>query len=163
MLRENFDRLLTATLKAVQDHYRERLVALAVYGSVARGTAREDSDVDLLIVCDSLPLGRIRRIEEFDKVEKRLEPVLRSLQNHGISTSLSVVLKTPDEVRKGSPLYLDLVEDARILFDRGGFFRSYLDELKKRLARLGARRVWRGNAWYWDLKPDFKPGDVIEL
>ena len=120
-LRENFDLLLTATLKTVQNHYRDRLVTLAVYGSVARGTAREDSDVDLLIVCDPLPPGRMKRIEEFEKVEERLEPVLCSLQNDGISTSLSVILKTPDEVKRGSPLYLDLVEDARILFDRGGF------------------------------------------
>ncbi|HWP57484.1 MAG TPA: hypothetical protein VNL14_06340, partial [Candidatus Acidoferrales bacterium] len=40
---------------------------------------------------------------------------------------------------------------------------SYLQRLRERLARLGARRVWRGNAWYWDLKPDFKPGDVFEI
>jgi hypothetical protein len=31
------------------------------------------------------------------------------------------------------------------------------------LAHLGARRVWLGNAWYWDLKPDYRPGDVFEL
>jgi hypothetical protein len=29
--------------------------------------------------------------------------------------------------------------------------------------QLDARRIWLGNAWHWDLKPDFKPGDVIEL
>ncbi|MFB3904718.1 MAG: hypothetical protein ACE15E_14805 [Acidobacteriota bacterium] len=38
-----------------------------------------------------------------------------------------------------------------------------LRDLKDRLARLGARRVWQGNAWHWDLKPDYKPGDVFEL
>jgi hypothetical protein len=26
-----------------------------------------------------------------------------------------------------------------------------------------AKRVWKGSAWYWDLKPDYRPGDVIEL
>jgi hypothetical protein len=24
-------------------------------------------------------------------------------------------------------------------------------------------RIWRGNAWLWDLKPDYQPGDVFEL
>ena len=163
MLHENFERLLTATLDAARDHYGDRLVTLAVFGSVARGTQRADSDVDLLLVCNALPPGRMKRMEEFSRVEDRLEPILRSLEQHGISTSLSPILKTPEEVQRGSPIYLDLVEDARLLFDRDGFFGGYLDQLRERLARLGARRVWRGNAWYWDLKPDFKPGDVFEI
>jgi hypothetical protein len=49
------------------------------------------------------------------------------------------------------------------LYDREGFLQSALGRLKARLESLGARRIWRGNAWFWDLKPDFKPGDVIEL
>jgi hypothetical protein len=31
------------------------------------------------------------------------------------------------------------------------------------LEQLGARRIWRGNAWFWDLKPDYRPGEVFEL
>jgi hypothetical protein len=31
------------------------------------------------------------------------------------------------------------------------------------LHELGARRVRLGSAWYWDLKPDFKPGEVFDL
>jgi hypothetical protein len=73
------------------------------------------------------------------------------------------VLKTPAEVEARSPLLLDMTEDARILFDRGGFLAGELAALRARLDELGARRVWRGSAWYWDLKPDFRPGDVIEL
>jgi hypothetical protein len=38
-----------------------------------------------------------------------------------------------------------------------------MTRLRERLATLGARRVWRGNAWFWDLKPDYQPGDVFEL
>ena len=56
-----------------------------------------------------------------------------------------------------------MVEDARILFDRDGFFAAVLERLRARLEALGARRVWRGNAWFWDLKPDYVPGEVFEL
>jgi len=56
-----------------------------------------------------------------------------------------------------------MVEDARILYDRQDFFSRRLDRLKKRLDELGAKRVRRGNAWYWDLKPDYRPGEIIEL
>jgi predicted nucleotidyltransferase len=64
---------LLVGLRAV---YGARLVACAVYGSVGRGTPREDSDVDLLIVARDLPVGRVARVEEFLPVEARLKPDL---------------------------------------------------------------------------------------
>jgi predicted nucleotidyltransferase len=163
MLAEKFDLLLREVLEAARSCYGERLVSLAVFGSVARGAQRPDSDVDLFLVCDPLPPGRMRRMAEFRQVEDRLEPLLSSLEREGISTSLSPVLKTPEEVRRGGFIYLDLVEDARLLYDRDDFFKNFLAQFKEKLDRLGARRIWRGNAWYWDLKPDFKPGDEIEI
>lgn len=63
----------------------------------------------------------------------------------------------------GRPLFLDMVQDARILYDDERFLARYLTTLRDRLHQLGARRVWLGNAWYWDLKPDLKPGEVIHL
>jgi hypothetical protein len=56
-----------------------------------------------------------------------------------------------------------MVEDARILYDAEGFLAAHLDRFRARLRELGARRVWRGNAWYWDLKPDLRPGKVSTL
>jgi hypothetical protein len=56
-----------------------------------------------------------------------------------------------------------MIDDARVLFDRDGFFAGVREAWRSRLAALGARRIWRGNAWLWDLKPDYQPGDVFEL
>jgi len=50
-----------------------------------------------------------------------------------------------------------------ILCDKDGFVKRLFDRMRARLQELGARRIWRGNAWYWDLKPDWHPGDVIEV
>jgi len=124
---------------------------------------REDSDVDLLIVAQNLPRGRMARVREFEQVEQALESFLLEMRKQGIETYLSPLFKTKEEALAGSPIFLDMVEDARILYDRDSFFASRLRELKQRLEILGARRIRRGSAWYWDLKPDYKPGDVIEL
>lgn len=163
MLQEAFDELLVALLTAIQLHYGERLVTVAVFGSVGRGVMRHDSDVDLLIIARDLPRGRIKRIEEFDAVEEAMADLLRDLARRGVYTAFSPILKIPEEVQAGSPLFLDMIEDARLLCDRGGFFARQLDRLRARLAELGAKRIWRSNAWYWDLKPDYKPGEVFEL
>ena len=77
--------------------------------------------------------------------------------------SLSPIFKTPAEVTAGSPLFLDMTDDARILYDRDAFLASAFSDFSARLARLGARRIWRDNTWYWDLKPDYKPGEVFEI
>lgn len=159
----NFERLLEAVLTACQRHYADRLISVAVYGSLGRGTPRADSDVDLLIVAEDLPEGRIARAREFQAVEAAVAPVLVELRAEGLAPELSPVFKTPREVGQGSPLFLDMVEDARILYDRDAFLASALRALRARLNRLGARRVWRGDAWFWDLKPDYRPGEVLDL
>lgn len=158
-----FAELTRRVTEACQAHFGDRLVSVAVFGSVGRGTPRPDSDVDLLVVLEDLPRGRFARQEVFDPVEQSVEPFLEALRQRGIDTTLSPILKTRAEAEAGSPLLLDMVEDARILYDRDGFFAARLERLRKRLALLGARRVRFKGGWYWDLKPDYKPGDVIEL
>ncbi len=159
--RQNLEQVFSALLRACEEVYGERLIAVVIFGSTGRGTARPDSDIDLLLISESLPNGRVRRVEEFEEVEKRFGRFV--LSELGAAPPLSPILKTPEEAGHGSPLFLDMTEDSRILFDREGFFARELDRLRERLAQLGARRVWLGNAWYWDLKPDYRPGEVFEL
>jgi hypothetical protein len=124
---------------------------------------RPDSDIDFLLIVNGLPRGRLRRIDEFETVEKGMKTHLEEAGRDGVYAQLSPVFKTPAEVRSGSPLFLDMVDDSWILYDREDFFRKELNLIRERLKRLGARRIWKGNAWYWDLKPDYKYGDEFEI
>jgi predicted nucleotidyltransferase len=162
-LLERYERVVDGLAAEVTACYGPRLVACAIFGSVARGTPRDGSDVDVLVVARDMPDGRMRRMEEFATVEENLAPLLASCTGDGPTPGISAVLKTPQEVISGTPLLLDMVEDARILFDRDGFLAARLDRLRRRLEELGSQRVWRGNAWHWVLKPDLKPGEVFEL
>lgn len=63
----------------------------------------------------------------------------------------------------GSRLFLDMLDDARILGDREGFLGAVFVGFWRRLDRLGTKCIWRGSAWYWDLKPDYEPGEVFEI
>ncbi|MBY0492874.1 MAG: nucleotidyltransferase domain-containing protein [Cyanobacteria bacterium] len=158
-----YGQLIEEAAAACRRHYGARLVSVAVFGSVARGTPSADSDIDLLIVADPLPTGRVARSAEFAAVEQSLaEPLLRA-ERIGLHPTFSAVFKTRSEVAAGSPLFLDMLDDARIVVDRGGFLRGAFAAFAARLARLGSRRVWRGDHWFWDLKPDYKPGEVFEL
>lgn len=156
----NRDDLFALVRSAALATFGPRLVSLAVFGSYGRGTARPGSDLDLLVVVRDLPPGRLARWEEWAPVEARVAEGLRGRP----PVPLSPVLKTPAEVEAGSPLLLDMTQDAVILYDAGGFLAGRLDRLRQRLQELGAQRVWLdGDRWYWDLKPDYKPGEVFDL
>lgn len=161
--KEHFQALVDALVPACQTHYGGRLVSLAIFGSVARGTMRPDSDIDVLVVAESLPRGRIPRVKDFAFVEEALSAELSARAQAGIHTSLSPVMKTREEVRYGSPLFLDMTDQARILYDRDNFLRDYLADLAQRLKAMGARRVYSHGGYYWVLKPDLKPGEKIVI
>src|SRR2546428_9921451 len=101
-LLQRYDALLDAVLAELRGGYGDRLVAVAVFGSVGRGTPRDDSDVDLLIVARDLPEGRMRRVEQFLPMEARLERALQSIQGAGAPALLSPVSRPPGQASRGS-------------------------------------------------------------
>ena len=136
-----------------------RLRSLVLFGSTARGRIAARSDVDLLVVADGFPrsLAERRRplLAAWSGLRER-----RALP----SVEWSLVTKSPEEAQVRSPLYLDMVEDGVILLDRGGFFQAVLDAMRARMQALGSRRVFLDDGrWYWNLKPDFRFGDVVEI
>jgi len=155
--------LLAALLQACFHVYGERLVTVALFGSYGRGTMRPDSDLDCLIVVEGLTDGRMARVREFSAVDRAMAGAILAAQRAGIHTQLSPHFKTPLEATKGSVLFLDMTEDAKLLYDRDGFFAGVLKRMRDRLDALGSRRIWRGTRWYWDLKPDYRPGMIFEL
>jgi len=140
-----------------------RLVSLAVYGSVARGTPRRDSDLDLLVVAKDLPKSISQRIRIFEQAEDMIQDVLDRLLDQGYYIALSPIMLTPEEVRRIPPILLDMTEDAVIVYDKDDFLKKVLNYLREKLRELGAHRVWIGKRWYWILKKDYKFGEVIKI
>jgi len=140
------------------------LRSIVLYGSAARGLARSDSDIDLLVIFESkASFGE--RIESLTEVEfdERVEEELSWLYKHGIDTHISFLPMNPEEVKASPPILLDITEDGIELMD-DGFFRSVAERFKANLERLGAKRIFISpQDWYWDLKPTIKFGEVVAI
>jgi len=156
-LPERFRSVVSVLVSKLLEFFNGRLVSVVVFGSVARGDFRVDSDLDVLIVVEGLPRSRLKRQDLFMEVESRVFSVL------GFQVEFSPILKTPSEAERFSPLYLDMVEDAVIVYDRDDFFKSVLERLSEKLKSLGAKRVFLGKKWYWILKENCRFGEVITI
>lgn len=140
----------------------DRLVSLVVYGSRARGTHRADSDLDVLLVIRELPRSRLERHALVQPIKQGIDREHRRTRGSE-PPFLAYIAKTPEEAAYHSPLYLDMTEDAVLVYDRDGFFREVLEAMRRRMTVLGSRRVWLEGGWYWVLKPDAAWGDLIEI
>jgi len=158
------EKLFAAVREAMNATYGDRLVAGAIFGSWARGTATPASDLDVLVVAEPLPPSRMKRVREFRPVSDATRAVRsRIWSDEGPEIELSPVFKTPAELAAGSPLYLDMTLWSIVLLDRGGVLESFLTQLRERMRTLGSRRVpFKGGA-FWDYKPDIQPGEIVEL
>lgn len=163
-MREPYKTLIERLVEALKRKYGASFISLIIFGSVARGEMRKDSDVDLLLVIDyPSPRGRLERQKEFIEVEDELEEYLSTLSAEGYTIDFSPVIKTPAEAKRISPLYLDLVEEGILVYDKADFFKAILERVRKKLKELGSERIRMGKRWYWHLKPDYRFGEVIEL
>jgi hypothetical protein len=149
-----------ADLDRFVEHLRARLrgdlVSVVLFGSRARGDARPDSDIDLLIVSRGWPRSRLSR--------QGIAVALARDISEEFADALMAVLQTPEEAVSIKPYYLGMLSGHDTLWDVDGFFEAVLTRLRQRLAELGSRRYVDADGYeYWDLKPDWKPGDVVRL
>jgi predicted nucleotidyltransferase len=159
------DRLLRLLLTSLRNELVIRhgtgLVSLLLYGSRARGTARPDSDIDLLLVAE-----RPRHRDGLAGVREAFE----ACTDHAAWTAergapmLGLLPLTPDETLQTRYHYLDMVDEAVIVHDRDDFMRRRLGVLHDRMRELGSHRAFLADGSYlWILKPGFRLGDTVEF
>jgi predicted nucleotidyltransferase len=123
----------------------DRLVAVVLFGSRARGEGSETSDWDLLVIAEGLPAKTFDR----NLYLKQLIP----LEWRG---RVSMLAKTPEQFHGAvSSLYLDVALDGQILYDPRELAVTRLGALRRGIERLGLRRerIPEGFDWRWERTP----------
>ena len=123
----------------------DRLVALVLFGSRARGEATAASDWDLMLIAKGLtpkPFERHLYVKQLLPVEWR--------------AVASVLAKTPEEFDVSLQLvYLDIAIDGIILYDRNRYITKRLKAIRNHLERQGLHRKQQGHnfEWGWTRSP----------
>lgn len=139
------------------------IVSVALFGSVAREEASVHSDIDLLAIHTAE--GR-DPVELFVQIMSRIDqwPEYQALRERGHYPSPEVIFMTPEELSRKPLILLDVVDHGLLLKDRQGFLSDKLEGLKGIMKQSGIQKIlFDDGSWVWDLKPDWRPGDLIEI
>lgn len=138
------------------------LLAVACFGSVARGESGLESDLDLYVVTRG-PVGLFdRRLAGVGHL--RATPEYQTLAREGYRPDPMPIFHTVAKLSTHPWILLDIVDQGVILYDPEGVLARELEAVRQRLRVLGAERIERPDgSWYWNLKPDWRPGEIIEL
>ena len=146
-LNESVGREITPVVWALQQEFGKELVAVVLFGSRARGDAKEESDWDLLVIAKDLPK---RQMERYSKTKDILPKKWRG--------RISILAKTPDEFEAVLPsLYLEIALDGLILYDSQEYATIQLQKLRRLILAKDLRREKRGRdfIWQWGTFPGF--------
>lgn len=145
--------------------FSERLVSIVLFGSIAYGEAKKESDIDLLVVADGLPERYSERLSFLRKALTGIDELrLRIWRRMGRYPLVDAIILAPHEATVSHPFYLDMVDKAIIIYDREGFMKRRFRELREKLSEMGARKVVLPDGrWYWELKGSLRKGEVVQL
>lgn len=151
----------------LKDSFKGKLLSVAVFGSVAQGTANfPQSDIDILIVlegAEKLSFGeRFKSLTDVEEKLSKIEEYLQFKNAFGSSPNIQEIILAPVELKAHPPVMLDLTTDVIIIYDTG-ILKEEIKKLKNRLKELGARKVVQKDSWFWILKPDLKLGETVEI
>ncbi len=157
--------ILEFTVSKIIDHFRERLVSIVLFGSLARGAIKDTSDIDLLIVADEVSENYSERIKEVSNILDEVSEFRYRLWLKKRKYQLiDMIILNREEAGVNHPFYLDMVYDSIIIYDEDSFMLKKIEEVREKLSKIGSKRIELPDGrYYWVLKPDLKWGEIIEL
>ncbi|MGC8547841.1 MAG: nucleotidyltransferase domain-containing protein [Candidatus Micrarchaeia archaeon] len=123
------------------------VVGAVLFGSVAKGTFRKDSDIDIMVVVKgpSQPY--------YDKVHNmimQLGSIKESMAMEGLFLYISPLIVSEEELKDFDPIFFDIADFGIILFDTDGSIKKFIEHIKA----LPHRREYTpyGEVLKWKIK-----------
>lgn len=139
----NYSLVMSEFVETCKRKFENKLVAIVLFGSVARKEAIQYSDIDMLIIVKGLPKRMLDReallageiLDIIRRYHVRISPIL--LQPRDLS------------VRTINPLLYGILTGYEILYDATGFWNDFLARLKPRI--LEKKPIYTEGLKRWNL------------
>lgn len=157
--------LLSDFVELLKVNFNDNLCSVILYGSVVKGTAHKDSDIDVCLIFKALPVSRYKRILLIFPLLQHLreKESYKVLYDKGYLPEIVPILFTTEELQDTKPIFLDMVEDGLILLD-DGTFKKKQEEVRQRMKELGTHKViLEDGDYYWVIKPGLRLGEEVTI
>ncbi len=132
---EQVNRVLEDVLNRARQLLGDTLASVVLFGSRARGDSHPDSDLDLLIVAQSLPDEAGRRELALNIAEVGFD--------YGLP--IQVILASTGEaegaVNTGAPLMFEIHDAHQVIYDKDDFFRNLVNDFTGLLETWRVRKI----------------------
>jgi predicted nucleotidyltransferase len=127
---DTFKPLIIKAIRSLHEAYGDKLISACLFGSVARGTARLNSDVGLLIVTDSIGGSLGKRLENIYSRIIGLKGGREFLYRNGVATGVSLYPLSKKEAQRLLPIYFDVIEEESYSMTLSDFSKRYSLNIK---------------------------------
>jgi predicted nucleotidyltransferase len=105
-----------------------KVLGIMLFGSVARGVYRKESDTDVLIAVRGKAINIIEEVEKaIDEVEGLRIPLVQG----GFFLRIRPLVLAEDDLKLFRPIYLSIVEDGVILFEREETLTNFTNDVRR--------------------------------
>jgi hypothetical protein len=162
LIQSTYANLILKVFLALKEKFRQNLLSLGVYGSIARNKAKKESDLDIFLVFKEIQGTVSERIDILSEIEKAeiIQSEIKFLREKAYFPRISFYPRNESELRM-SFFTIDIAFDMKIVYDTNAL-RNFLAKIQKKIQEKGIQRKYLDNERYY-LDLNIKFGDVFEF
>jgi hypothetical protein len=130
----------------LRDH-GENLLSVVRFGSTTQ-FIKYETDVDILLIFRDLPHRR-QRHDHLQAWEDATNLRFSSALPQGFDLVLSPQMRSCEEAKSWSKLYLDMAENCSVVYDPKGIFAQILEQTRHWMRIHSARKTWLNGLPVW--------------
>ncbi len=132
--------LVYELITVIKKKFKQDLLSVVLFGSKVKGTSTATSDIDVLVVSNSL-------MKDWRARDKLILALTEDLELK-YATPIHMILVNKDEISNAIesvyPLMLEIYEANEIIYDKENFFKKILADFEKNIHRWRAEKIEEG-------------------
>ena len=132
--------LILELIDLLKQKFNQDLLAVVLFGSVVKGNFTTTSDIDVLVVCETL----IKDWRARDKMTLELTEDIELKYATSIHLNLVSKQEISHAIDSVSPLMLEIYEANQIIYEKDNFFTQLLNSFGRNLKSLHAIKIEKG-------------------
>jgi len=160
-----FRNYLQDYITILKENFKEHLLSVILFGSVARGQWKRESDIDLLVIFTNELMDTAELNQKLTRITIKFESemILLDANSNALFCPIKEIAFTLKELERFRTFFYDVSIDGILMYDCYNIGKKFKERIQHRIIEKGLKRINTGNnGFYWKRK-DIKFGEIIEL